>query len=134
MSEKSTNDEMALRISAVANLILNGERRANILSYARKQWGVAGKTVDDYISHAREEIKEINKTDYEENRAWVLSNLRDLYLRAGTHNNLNVQLGVLSQYSKVTGIEVAPKENPQRLKDVDLDQLEKEVSCDNVVH
>lgn len=136
MPGHSTDEEMQERVSIVANMLLNGHRRANILSFTRKEWGVNGAALDVYISRAKEEIAEVNKASIQDNKAWAIQNLKDLFRRALEAENLYVQLGALTQFSKVTGIEVAPRENTAKpLVGVDLAQVESEVSqAISVVH
>lgn len=133
---RCTNAEMTQRVGFVADLILRGERKATIAAISLQKWGVKESSVEEYITLAHKEIQEVNRASLEENRAWVLQNLKDTFKRALDANNLNIQLGALSQFSKVAGVEIAPKDNPaEPLKDVDLEQIEKEVSESlSVVH
>ena len=67
MAVKNTNAEMNKRVNEIYSLILSRVNRTQILQYASKKWGeISDRTVDSYISKARDLIQKetaINRKD-----------------------------------------------------------------------
>lgn len=60
LEERSSAHEVRIRTDQVLVRLLHGDRRREIIEYARLiGWGVANRTVDYYIHKANEELKDV---------------------------------------------------------------------------
>ncbi|HEB28857.1 MAG TPA: hypothetical protein ENI05_14055 [Porticoccus sp.] len=56
---KSTNEEVKRRVGEVSNLLITGQKRHNIVSYAaEKGWKVEARQIDEYIRRAKRLLSE----------------------------------------------------------------------------
>jgi hypothetical protein len=83
---KSTNAELSIRYATVAEMLIKGQSREDIVQYASKTWSVSDRTADDYISNAWIKIRTQSDEDIEKNKHLALSRYNDLYKR-----NFNIQ-------------------------------------------
>jgi len=58
MGKKATRAEANLRKTTIAEQLLQGWSRPEIIEYAGKKWGILRSQVDVYISQVNKEIKE----------------------------------------------------------------------------
>ena len=55
---RTSKNEHEFRVNKVARLMSVGTVRSDILQFATTEWGVTQRTVDSYISDAREILKQ----------------------------------------------------------------------------
>ena len=68
---KSTNAEVARRVTEVYGLLSQAYSRTQVLQYAAEKWEVSERTADEYIKRARESLEK----DCELSRAQFLAEL-----------------------------------------------------------
>ena len=107
---KATKAEVGNRINQVADMILQGFTRGQILQFVTEKtaWGISERQTDYYIRKARdkfEEEAEINRR-YELGRA--LKRLDDLYRRDMAIQDYKAALQVQKERSTLTGLYAAP--------------------------
>ena len=64
--EKSTKFEAERRIEQVAEMLLLGTTRSNIIRYVADQWKIQERQADNYIRDARKSIMDSNAFDKEQ--------------------------------------------------------------------
>jgi len=129
---KGTNAEVAQRVQAVREWLLEGNTRSDILRYTTS-WKITDRTVDEYMARATDEIKEINDIDFKTNRSLVLKNLWETYGRAKEAKNLKEQKGILDSIARICGLEKLVIEVKDEFPDLDqvevLNELEERLSA-----
>ena len=134
---KSTNAEVEQRVSEVQQWLLEGYTRAYILKYAAK-WGKSDSMVDQYISKATANIKEVNMWTLQDNLAMICSGLWEVFRKAKIDNNLSEQRQVLMSIAKLKGLEQHTVnhviEDKRDLQDMTDDQLDAILDNPNVQH
>lgn len=126
---KSTKAEVNQRVNEVSNLLLVGYTRSYILRYAEK-WKVSDSMVDQYISKAWQNIKEINELTLQDNLSMITNQLWDLYRQNRLENNLQEAHKNLVALAKIKGLEVhtinhviEDQREFEKLTNEELDQL-----------
>lgn len=82
---RSTKAELAVRVTAVANLLLNGYDRTGVQRFVareRKSWGVGPDQVDNYISQAGTMIDAVGVVDVEREKRKAHRRFEMLYQTA----------------------------------------------------
>ncbi len=123
---KSTNVEVDRRVKEVQDWILLGYTRWEIIQNAAK-WNAGDRTIDEYISRAREMVLEINRVSIEVTSGQIVKNYWKLYRAAIGTRNLTLASSILEKIAKVRGLDkltlVVEGERP--LKDLSDEELEK---------
>ena len=126
---KSTQAELNQRVSEVQALLLQGYTRSHILQYGSK-WGVSDRQIEEYMSKATINLKEINSITLESNMALIASNLWDLFRKARAENNLSEQHKILMSLAKLKGLDqhaihhvIEDKRQFSDLSDAELDRM-----------
>ena len=99
-----TNAEHQARVTKVQGMLLDGHSRSYIIE-ATEAWDVSSRTIDEYISKAKETIEEINKKQREENMAVVISNLWSLFRSTKTRAEFSDAHKILMSIAKLAGLE-----------------------------
>ncbi len=86
MAKKSTDAELQIRYATIAEMLIKGQSRQDILQYSSKTWGVCDRTTDEYIARSWTKIKSSVNDDIEKNVALAIARYNDLYKR-----NFNIQ-------------------------------------------
>lgn len=86
MSKKPTNAELDIRYATIAEMIVKGQNREDIVRFASKEWNVGDRTVDNYIAQAHSKLRVNTKKEIDTYRDIALSRYEDLYKR-----NFNIQ-------------------------------------------
>lgn len=80
---KSTNIELNERISIVAEMIIKGYSRENILRYSAENWNIQERMTDEYIARAHESfVHEAKAKEVEHHLNLTLQRLSDLYKKS----------------------------------------------------
>ena len=96
---KSTDAEIATRVTDVYNLLLLGTSRPAILQYASK-WGVSSRSVDTIIRRAKNEIRKHAAIDREEAMATTRARLEMLFQRALAAKDIRGALAVQKELNR----------------------------------
>ena len=98
---RTSKNEHEFRVNKVAKLMSVGTVRSDILQFAATEWGVAQRTVDSYISDAREILKQDFDIDRRQFTAEVLAQYASLAKEARKAGQLTVALGCINSMAKV---------------------------------
>ncbi len=85
---RTSKNEHEFRVNKVARLMSVGTVRSDILQFATTEWGVTQRTVDSYISDAREILKQDFDIDRRQFTAEVLAQYASLAKRLGNQGSL----------------------------------------------
>jgi hypothetical protein len=105
MGNKATNAEAEQRVKIIAQLLLDGYPRPEILEYCSEKMGLRRAQTDNMISRATKRIKAINEIEVDQLIANVTSNYWGLFREARKKKNVAVAAQILGQISKLKGIE-----------------------------
>lgn len=124
-----TKAEKTKRVTEIVSLLLSGVSRGEILQYsANKGWGVAERTVDDYIAAANEEITAQAEDEIEAERGKMKMQLDDLYKRHMANKDFRGARLILRDRASLLGLD-APKKIDQN-NTGELEVIVKYVSDD----
>ena len=98
---RTSKNEHEFRVNKVARLMSVGTVRSDILQFATTEWGVTQRTVDSYISDAREILKQDFDIDRRQFTAEVLAQYSSLAKEARKSGQLTVALGCINSMAKV---------------------------------
>ena len=98
---RTSKNEHEFRVNKVARLMSVGTVRSDILQFASAEWGVTQRTVDSYISDAREILKQDFDIDRRQFTAEVLAQYAALAKEARKSGQLTVALGCINSMAKV---------------------------------
>ena len=98
---RTSKNEHEFRVNKVAKLMSVGTVRSDILQFAATEWGGTQRTVDSYISDAREILKQDFDIDRRQFTAEVLSQYASLAKEARKSGQLTVALGCINSMAKV---------------------------------
>ena len=98
---RTSKNEHEFRVNKVARLMSVGTVRSDILQFATTEWGVTQRTVDSYISDAREILKQDFDIDRRQFTAEVLAQYASLAIEARKSGQLTVALGCINSMAKV---------------------------------
>jgi hypothetical protein len=104
MGKKATNAEIQHRVQTVARLLINCVPRSQIISHGREAWGVKAEMIDQYISRARELVRqdyEVERKDFVATRLGTLDKVVQEGLKT---NQLGVVVGALKLQADLTQI------------------------------
>ena len=104
---KSTDAEIATRVTDVYNLLLVGTSRPAILQYASK-WGVSSRSVDTIIRRAKNEIRKHAAIDREEAMGSALARLEMLFQRALAAKDIRGALAVQKELNQLADLYPGP--------------------------
>ena len=98
---RTSKNEHEFRVNKVARLMSVGTVRSDILQFATTEWGVTQRTVDSYISDAREILQQEFDIDRRQFTAEVLAQYASLAKEARKSGQLTVALGCINSMAKV---------------------------------
>ena len=98
---RTTKNEHEFRVNKVARLMSVGTVRSDLLQFATTEWGVTQRTVDSYISDAREILKQDFDIDRRQFTAEVLAQYASLAKEARKSGQHTVALGCINSMAKV---------------------------------
>jgi hypothetical protein len=134
LNPKGTAAEVESRVTEVQNWLLLGYTRHEILRFS-SDWNVSSRTIDEYLARATVAIKAINKVSVQENMAIITAQLWESFRRGRATADEAHCLKVLTQLSKIKGLEkntlnliVEDKRDLEDLSDEELDQILAETS------
>lgn len=104
MAEKSTNAELMNRVAEVSTLLLEGRTRFYIIQYGSK-WNLSDRQIDDYISMANKNLKEVNMLSLQENQATIVNGLWELFRAARSADDVSEQHKILMSIAKLKGLD-----------------------------
>lgn len=106
--KKATKAEVEERVTAVFTLMVRGATRDEILRHAAKEWGLASRTVDDYVARATERLKAMAVVVRAEELGRARAQLHDLYGKNMKVQDYKAALSVRKDLSELLGL-YAPK-------------------------
>lgn len=101
---KATDAEVAKRVATVHKLLVAGASRASIVQYGSKEWKVTDRQVDDYISRAKETIKEQSDRDKENNLSMAIARMNDIYQQCYAAKNYKGAITAQVEINKLLGL------------------------------
>lgn len=105
---QSGKAEIDKRVSEVYSLLLSRANRAQILQYAANKWGKIGdRTVDSYISKARELLRKDTAINRTAALAEHIATRNQLYQLALKKEKLQTCLQILDSTAKLQGLNEA---------------------------
>lgn len=102
--KKATKAEVEERVTAVFTLTVRGATRDEILRHAAKEWGLAPRTVDDYIARATDRLKALAVVVREEELGRARAQLHDLYGKSMKVQDYKGALQVRKDLSELLGL------------------------------
>jgi flavin-binding protein dodecin len=131
-TQKTTKAEVIQRVTEIKKLKLDGYTRTYIIQYGSK-WSVSDRTIDEYISRATDEIREISLASTEEHRSSLVNAMYDLYRQAIKNGERQEASKLLMNIAKLTGsdqhvVQVAIEK--REFKDVSNDEFLKMLNPD----
>jgi len=102
--KKATKAEVEERVTAVFTLTVRGATRDEILRHAAKEWGLAPRTVDDYIARATDRLKALAVVVREEELGRARAQLHDLYGKNMRTQDYKGALQVRKDLSELLGL------------------------------
>lgn len=106
--KKATKAEVEERVTTVFTLMVRGATRDEILRHAAKEWGLASRTVDDYVARATERLKAMAVVVRAEELGRARAQLHDLYGKNMKVQDYKAALSVRKDLSELLGL-YAPK-------------------------
>ncbi len=94
--EKVTKAELEHRVSLIYEMLLNGQRRREVLRAANEQhgWGVSPRQVDSYIAKARKLFERDAQVHREAELGKAIARLDSLYAKTQAKQDLRTALMV----------------------------------------
>jgi len=105
LAGKCTKIEKEQRIFETYKMICKGESRAQIARYAAQNWGIKYRQVDEYITSARELLKDDFKMSRDQFALEILAGYKDLRQRAIEDKQHAVALGCLTRMAAMTNVD-----------------------------
>lgn len=126
---KSPKHVVFERVRQIKEWILLGYIRSEILQYA-STWKLSDRMVDDYISKAREEIREVNKLETKDMLDELIASQKVLYRAAIAMKDLKTARQLLMDMAKLRGLDqttvnvnVQRDEDLMKMSDEQLDSI-----------
>ena len=102
MGHKGTlKAETELRVAQFVRIVANGGKRSDCVQYAAQNWGVSQRTVDKYLSLARDQIRADWDVQRPQMIADLLSQCSTLQQEARGRGQLSVALGAINTAAKL---------------------------------
>lgn len=103
--KKATNAEQALRVRAIAKLLIRNHGRAHILQHAATKWGLADRAADELIARATAEILEANRPSIQMTIARVATTQWEILRAAMRKKEYFLARQILMDIAKLGGLE-----------------------------
>lgn len=100
-AEKANYYEVDKRVEMCVRLLSIGQRRSDIILYGRDKWGVGDKSIDDYLSRARAQLKADWDIERPQMLADLLSQLATIQQEARKAGHLHIALGAVNTAAKL---------------------------------
>lgn len=101
---KSNQITLKQRVSKVAELLLNGLSRVDIVQYASKKWKVTDRQADTYISKAKDEIESSISRKVEFNYAKAERRFENILRKALERGDLRTALTTTKEIATLQGL------------------------------
>jgi len=101
---KSNQITLQQRVSKVAELLLNGVSRVDIVQYASKKWKVTDRQADTYIAKAKDEIESSISRKVEFNYAKAERRFEDILRKALERGDLRTALTTTKEIATLQGL------------------------------
>jgi len=102
---KASKAEMVQRVDAVRRLKASGATRSDIMQFAAREWGVAPRTVDNYIGKANQQIIEDFSVDRQQYTADLLEILHRVMKEGQKSNQLGAVCNAIAQAAKLAKLD-----------------------------
>jgi hypothetical protein len=98
---RSLKAETELRVAEFVRIVANGGKRSDCVRFAAENWGVSDRTVDKYLSLARDQIRADWDLERPQMVADLLSQCSTLQREARGRGQLSVALGAINTAAKL---------------------------------
>ena len=102
-TQKSTNIEVERRVKKVAEMLLNGQTRSDIIRNT-SDWRGSERQIDAFTARAQELVSEINREDFENALAVIKHNYWKQYRGALKDKDILLAVNVLDKLAKLMGL------------------------------
>lgn len=100
---KSTDAEISKRVATVAQMLITGQNRQDILRYCSEKYEISERQGENYISKANVMIAELHEQDVDYYRKLILARQEDLYNRNFKIQDYRECRQVLQDIAKLLG-------------------------------
>ena len=101
---RATKAQLALRIDTIYGMLCDGKSRSSILLATAEMWGVSERQTDEYISVARERLKEDSSITREALMAEAFAGYRQVRQSAERRGQLMAALKAIENMTALAGI------------------------------
>ena len=101
---KSTNAEIELRVATVAEMIIKGQKRNNIVRYSSENWKIGERQAEKYIVKAWEKIEQNTDIDVKKEIKLQRARFEDLYQKSYNIQDYRECRQVLDSIAKLIGL------------------------------
>lgn len=102
--KKSTEAQVALRVSEIVDILIKGGNRQDILQYAATSWGIKERQTDTYISRAWELIEETTEKNRDRSINLAIKRYEDLYRRSHKVQDYRECRQIINDQVKLLGL------------------------------
>lgn len=106
---RCTAAEVEVRVGEVVALLAQGHSRRDVLQYAAEKWGMAERTVDDYLRRARHEMAEAIRGDVDEMVGELAGWYRQQYKTAIEAKDIGFALRAGALMARLLGLDHAAR-------------------------
>ena len=109
MAQKASIAEYEIRVDTVAEMLVKGCKRPEILRYSASTWDISVRQTDEYIANARSRIDEVNAESLKEQVSIALARYNDLIKKNYQIQDYRECRAVQDSINKLLGLEAAIK-------------------------
>ena len=121
---KSNGYTVTQRVNKIAELLLNGYSRWDIVQYSATNWKICERQVDTYLQRATELIELSVKRRIGFEFAKAIRRLEDLYKKAMSKGDLKTALNVNRELSALQGLYLLSKDVSEIRMEEELERIE----------
>lgn len=107
--DKTSEAELEQRISAVADLLIDGLRYSKVVSFCCGEYGVCKRTAENYIAAANERIKAAFSKDIETETAKAKQRFETLFMLATNAGEYSAATAAQKELVKLMGLAAPEK-------------------------
>lgn len=125
MAEKATTAQSIERERYVAEMLVRGYSRPDIIEYCRNKWNIERAQTDNYIAKARKGFLDEASRDRQELLSEALATTKDIQKKAYDEKDLRVALMASKENAELAGLKTIKVEQKVKIEGIDLDSIKK---------
>ncbi|MDR0228744.1 MAG: hypothetical protein LBI72_06750 [Flavobacteriaceae bacterium] len=102
--EKADKNTVQQRLGQIGTLLINGEKRENIVLYSSEKWSIGERQVDKYIARAKGLIEKSIKKSIEYDYAKAIRRYEDLYSKAIEEKDYRLAVSINKEITTLQGL------------------------------